>query len=56
MQQAVLRYFYCDLMGDAAAANVMVEEEVEARSKNFYKWSLMTLKLFLTSLRSGVLK
>ena len=35
MKPAILRYFYLDLMGDATAANIMVEEEVDARVKEF---------------------
>ena len=35
LKPAVLRYFYHDLTGDSTAANVMVEEEVDARVKQF---------------------
>ena len=31
----MLRYFYRDLTGDSTAANVMVEEEVDTRVKQF---------------------
>ncbi len=35
MKPAVLRYFYRDLSGDSTAANVMAEEEVDVRVKEF---------------------
>ena len=35
VKPAVLRYFYRDLTGDSTAANVMMEEEIDTRVKQF---------------------